>query len=1214
LEKAVVSAHYAGFDSSDAANVNGWLQAVMMSVSQVEALSLKKLSAAAAKNASRLESRTAARRLADWRAALVRPSPGTMLSDAPPARLAFQWIKGNAGWSKSPLGDPDRNDEAELTQEYEDDVPAHAIDSRDAPRRVWARKVDQTGVPLSDQADVDVEADGWATLWNEGQDYRGGICPHDAPALDPLLPWALRRSAASFPVGTGVGAENIAPRAILRLSDELVKALCAILMATELLGQWPAVISMVLVVLLPKTDGGRRPIGLFPALVRVWARARSMVAKQWEAGHFRCQLFGGSGMGAQKAAWQAAFRAENAALAGGRYAQALLDLVKAFEKVPHDLLIRAASKHGYSPWLLRLSLAAYRLPRTIGVDGTFSRCIQAVCGITAGSVFATTELRLILLDAIDYTCAAWKMVTMSVYVDDATLEAAGPGVLPMAAVAGATDTFTSYVQDTLHLVVSVAKSVANAGTMREAKLTARLCRSRVLTAVRATKLLGTPSAGGRRRTTAPQRIRVRQFTKKALKIKRLRRLGVNTRHIVRAAGTPSITYGWDVMGVADTVLRAARSSIAGALAPEAGGKNPDVVLYMNDVAGATADPAYDAHVLPLKHWALACSQGWQPRKTLEGSLYAAVARLRGATRSVWDVAAGPAAGVAATVWRLGWAIRDAFTYVDDLGDVVDFVRDSPAAITARVKASVRRWQFMRATDTIAGCIPHFADLHVAGNRLLPFVLPEHLQPPSFIHAWSPQSVIGVTDPVRRLLHSRTGKCKVVPTYGVQHRPWLRSAMCGGQWPQTRIVKLYPDEVDNECQLCRAAPGTLAHRHHCEATRPPQGWPLAPRVAREFVEHLDGPRQLALQTRGFLALRLDRPLPWYEGWTRWVLGDPVDFHDEATWYIDGSFFDAGHSWTGATGFGVVVISPDGDVCGMCHGAPPSWVTNAAGAEGWAMYTALRSCHQPPRIVTDCLGLVTQLERGLADGMAPHRPLARLWCLIAATLDNAVPQEWLRDKLAWMPAHTSRAAVGRWLKSNGRPVSLRDWRANRLVDKLAKLAAGCRAPPKDLLKLLQTASTAAEHAGACLGLATHAANSYKVTTWREDGTAVQALRRDAWLPPYLDRGAGHRPRALGKRPPPRPTTTRAEENAHADQNAALENSARQQLLHAKGAQGRARAAASLREAETEARGLQAWLADKAADTRPQGPPAGPTAAERLEALRQRVVSRAASSRAA
>ena len=62
-------------------------------------------------------------------------------------------------------------------------------------------------------------------------------------------------------------------------------------------------------------------------------RARIWAARQRERLHD--SLFAGPDMGARKAAWQEAFAAEAASLGGPEHAQALLDLVKAFETVPH---------------------------------------------------------------------------------------------------------------------------------------------------------------------------------------------------------------------------------------------------------------------------------------------------------------------------------------------------------------------------------------------------------------------------------------------------------------------------------------------------------------------------------------------------------------------------------------------------------------------------------------------------------------------------------------------------------------------------------------------------------------------------------------------------------------------------------------------------------------------------------------------------------------
>ena len=127
-------------------------------------------------------------------------------------------------------------------------------------------------------------------------------------------------------------------------------------------------------VLLPKAEGGFRPIGLLPWMVRVWTRSRREAVARWESAVQRPFLYAGKGMGADIAAWKQAARAELAAAASYQvgYGIALLDLVKAFERVPHRLLVQEALELGFPLWILRLSLAAYRLPWTLRVGEAFS--------------------------------------------------------------------------------------------------------------------------------------------------------------------------------------------------------------------------------------------------------------------------------------------------------------------------------------------------------------------------------------------------------------------------------------------------------------------------------------------------------------------------------------------------------------------------------------------------------------------------------------------------------------------------------------------------------------------------------------------------------------------------------------------------------------------------------------------------------------------------
>ena len=60
----------------------------------------------------------------------------------------------------------------------------------------------------------------------------------------------------TFPAGTGLFADDISPRALNRLSDEVLHGLCSLFAALECVGHWPAIVNLVLIVLLPKPDRG----------------------------------------------------------------------------------------------------------------------------------------------------------------------------------------------------------------------------------------------------------------------------------------------------------------------------------------------------------------------------------------------------------------------------------------------------------------------------------------------------------------------------------------------------------------------------------------------------------------------------------------------------------------------------------------------------------------------------------------------------------------------------------------------------------------------------------------------------------------------------------------------------------------------------------------------------------------------------------------------
>ena len=72
-----------------------------------------------------------------------------------------------------------------------------------------------------------------------------------------LMIEAICQAAMMFPVGTGLGWDGIHPRAICRLSQATLEWLAEVLHYCETMGEWPKAIDVVIIALLPKSDGAK---------------------------------------------------------------------------------------------------------------------------------------------------------------------------------------------------------------------------------------------------------------------------------------------------------------------------------------------------------------------------------------------------------------------------------------------------------------------------------------------------------------------------------------------------------------------------------------------------------------------------------------------------------------------------------------------------------------------------------------------------------------------------------------------------------------------------------------------------------------------------------------------------------------------------------------------------------------------------------------------
>jgi hypothetical protein len=183
----------------------------------------------------------------------------------------------------------------------------------------------------------------------------------------------------------------------------------------------------------------------------------------------------------------------------------------------------------------------------------------------------------------------------------------------------------------------------------------------------------------------------------------------------------------------------------------------------------------------------------------------------------------------------------------------------------------------------------------------------------------------------------------------------------------------------------------------------------------------------------------------------------------------------------------------------------------------------------------------------------------------------------------------------------------WRANRLVDSLAKLAAGRHRLPAWAFKKIGAAALLVKHAAAQLGVVTHSANNHKVDQMIEGGAVVTRVCRDSTAerqrprffkaaPPTAKKKSGHLqtaacPEACLAGTPPPATASRGTKRTFAEETTSA--AARQKRARA------AKKKLQLRQGLEEQEQVARWVA-----SRELAAAGGPTAQERIERLKQRL----------
>jgi hypothetical protein len=888
------------------------------------------------------------------------------------------------------------------------------------------------------------------------------VDPNSQSALPDFLTDAVRRAAHTFPARTGLGWDKLHPRVVCRRGDDAILALIRIFILCELLGDWPSAIGVVIICLLPKPDGGRRPIGLLPSVIRWWMRARLQVAQQWQAANERPYFYAGPRKGAEVAAWKQAARAELASCSSmTSHVNAMLDMVKAFERVPHQWLARQSGRYDYPMRILRLSIATYRLARCVCIDGVCSALLFASRGITAGAGHATGELRLLLIEWLDDTVRIHRHIVVTVFVDDTSFEASGPESRVADTVVGAVRTFTEALI-AVGMEFSPTKNAVMASTGELAYRVQGRLNGLKLKVVSNSKSLGGAVSNGRWRNATILKKRLRDFRLRKPQFQKLRRMigARRTAVVLRTGGTAALVYGQCNTGVSTSMLYAQRTAVAAASVPGGCGSLDLTLILADGSTKGRADPAFAAHEAPIVKWAEAVWESWLPKPALGKLVTTALGKLEGRP-SPWSLAKGPAAAFVATAWRLGWKVHAFNSVQTDLEQDLDFSRDPPAMVQRLVRQSVWRWRWRRV-ETQLPCLVQGLGGHGA------FV-----------------------QPLFKLFN-----CSDRADWGAREKGALRSAFSNRQWPQARLYQAGFVTSPN-CRLCILAgvcdesttdprfTGHLVHRIlTCPATTRYRN-STAPRWILDMVReraNTDGtlalsPAERDLLTRGIAqtpAPRVDPP-PVDEVFEWVVQPDPTAVQVEA--YVDGSRLDGQHDLYGFCarhGWAIAAYDKDHRLVAAAQGRPPQWADGIHGAELWALLMAVGAFDPGCALKVDCAAVHLGSRKDEQWATAPCRVLARAWGPLTAALAGD------RDRVTWMPAHCNADSLEGKRLSNGQPLQPYDVVGNAQVDEWAKSAARRDAVPREQCRMVREEANRVRDAATWIGQATVYANRCPVST--------------------------------------------------------------------------------------------------------------------------------------
>ena len=196
-----------------------------------------------------------------------------------------------------------------------------------------------------------------------------------------------------------------------------------------------------------------------------------------------------------------------------------------------------------------------------------SKVVGAINGITAGSGFATIEMRLVMIRVIDRALTLYPTITPTLFVDDLAAAVCAPAKHATKQMGGFIEYIADFISDTKQALSTTKSNITASSKAVGEALVARLRKKGIIIHFQhRVKAFCVGMGAGVRRNATVMRTRLKNFMSRVTRFRRLRTVGVNTARLMRT-GMRAITYSNAIMGVPCGLLKAQRQTAVVVSAP-----------------------------------------------------------------------------------------------------------------------------------------------------------------------------------------------------------------------------------------------------------------------------------------------------------------------------------------------------------------------------------------------------------------------------------------------------------------------------------------------------------------------------------------------------------------------------------------------------------------------------------------------------------------------